>query len=97
MFWIKVLELRKKPAELLLKSQSLKIYDQEIMPQQIDKIIIMGYFFQNVGIKLVNKRGISSLRSFRIYGDGDEVIMNIKEWSERNGVKVERGQFSVWF
>lgn len=95
-FWIKLIEVRKKPAELRLMSQSLKIYDQEIMPHQMDKIIIMGYFFQKVGIKFVNKRFVSSLHCFRMNGDADEVIESIKEWSQRNDVKVERGHFSVW-
>jgi len=86
----------RKNNELEITKNILKINHKELPIQEIEKIIIQGYFVQSIGIKLYERKYISINYFFRFKNNEEVNIGELKQWASMNGIKVISGKITLW-
>jgi len=94
--WAIVCRFITQPKDIQFEDDSLKVFHKEIVADDIQKIIIRGYFFQTIGILPKNKKIVPSHMSFKFTGNEEEGIQELKEWAKQVGVPVEHGSYVSW-
>lgn len=74
----------------------IKVNDTEVSAQEIEKIIISGYFMQSIGIKLYGRKLVPTKLHFKFKNDEEAKIEVLKQWASKNGVSVVYGKFRTW-
>ena len=86
----------KKYKDIEFMQHKIKVNDTEVSAQEIEKIIITGYFMQSVGIKLYGRKFVPTKLHFRFKNDEDSNIEALKKWAGKNEVSVAYGKFYTW-
>lgn len=86
----------RKSNELEITQDILKINHKELRIQEIEKIIIQGYFVESIGIKLYGRKYISIDYFFRFKHKEEVNIEEFKQWAIMNGIKVISGKIKIW-
>ncbi|MBH5317650.1 hypothetical protein I6N90_07530 [Paenibacillus sp. GSMTC-2017] len=86
-----------KPKWIHFKSESLTIYNNEVHAADIEIIYIQGYFWQSIGVKLHNKKYVTTNLHFSFHKDKDSGVITLMEWTRHNKVKVKYGQVKNLF
>ncbi len=82
--------------ELEISVNKIKINESEIPIQDIEKIIIDGYFIQSIGIKQFGKRFVSASCHFRFKSNEEVSIQELQQWATRNNIPVTSGKIIRW-
>ncbi|RAR44261.1 hypothetical protein DP091_09590 [Paenibacillus sp. MDMC362] len=86
----------RKNNELEITKNTIRLNQAEIPVQQIEKIIIEGYFVQSIGIKLYGRKLVSMDFHFRFKNNEEINIEELKQWANRNRIKVTSGRIFRW-
>lgn len=86
----------RKNNELEITENTIRLNQAEIPAQKIEKIIIEGYFVQNIGIKLYGRKLVSMDFHFRFKNNEEINIEELKQWANRNRIKVTSGRIFRW-
>jgi len=84
------------PKEIEITENGIKTNKLEFPINEIEKIIIQGYFIQSIGIKQIGKRFVSTKLHFRFKNDSELQIREWEQWAEENGIKVVKGTIYKW-
>lgn len=82
--------------ELEISENRIKIKEIEIPIQDIEKIIIDGYFIQSIGIKQFGKRFVSASCHFRFKNNEEVSIQELQQWATRHNIPVTSGKIIRW-
>lgn len=93
---IQIINIVRSTKEIELTANSIKLKNVELQKQDIDKIIIQGYFAQNVGIKQKGKRLVSPKFFFRFRSNEEQHINELKQWAESHEIQVVSGRIYRW-
>ena len=88
--------IMKKYKDIEFMQHKIKINNTEVSAQEIEKIIITGYFMQSIGIKLYGRKFVPTKLHFRFNNDEDSNIEALKQWAGKNEVSVAYGKFYTW-
>ncbi|MCT1401002.1 hypothetical protein AK95_16205 [Paenibacillus sp. LC231] len=86
----------RKNKELEITENTIRLNQAEVPIQQIEKIIIEGYFVQSIGIKLNGRKLVSMDFHFRFKNNEEINIEELKQWANRNRIKVTSGRIFRW-
>ncbi|MGI2297773.1 hypothetical protein [Paenibacillus sp. GXUN7292] len=86
----------KKYKDIEFMQHKIKVNDTEVSAQEIEKIIISGYFMQSIGIKLYGRKLVPTKLHFKFKNDKEAKIEVLKQWASKNGVSVVYGKFRTW-
>ncbi|MFD2384606.1 hypothetical protein ACFSWD_26435 [Paenibacillus xanthanilyticus] len=81
---------------LLFDRDQLVIYDRTVRPEDIKAIMIKGYFNPIVGLLPHGKRIVPVEMVFRFTSDEDKGFADLKNWAERNQVRIVHRSFQRW-
>jgi len=87
--------IRFTPRHLQLQDHVIAIYNMEIRPAEIEKIIVQGYFNPSIGIVPRGKRFVPASQCFA-FREHDASIKALHEWAELNQVAVKAGRYQTW-
>lgn len=87
----------RRSKELEITENKIKINHIEVPIEQIEKIIIQGYFIQSVGIKLYRRKFVSGALFFRFKNNEEKAIAELKQWAEMNDIKVTSGSIRMLY
>ncbi|MED5016779.1 hypothetical protein P9847_05610 [Paenibacillus chibensis] len=87
----------RKNNELEITKNKIKINHIEVPIEEIERIIIQGYFVQSIGIKQYERRVVSIDLHFR-FKNNEEInnIEELKQWANMSGIKVTSGKIFRW-
>jgi autotransporter translocation and assembly factor TamB len=87
----------RKNNELEITKNKIKINHIEVPIEEIERIIIQGYFVQSIGIKQYGRRLVSIDLHFR-FKNNEEInnIEELKQWANMSGIKVTSGKIYRW-
>lgn len=94
--FIQIVNIVRATKEIEITANSIKLKNVELQKQDIDKIIIQGYFVQNVGIKQKGKRLVSPKFFFRFRSNEEQHINELKQWAESHAIQVVSGRIYRW-
>ncbi|TCZ79329.1 hypothetical protein E0485_05550 [Paenibacillus albiflavus] len=83
-------------SDLEITKNSIKLNHIEVRIQEIEKIIIQGYFIQSIGIKQFGKRLVSNKLHFRFRNNEEVNINEIKQWANKHGIEVTNKKIYRW-
>ncbi|WP_194542236.1 hypothetical protein [Paenibacillus sp. JZ16] len=86
----------RKNSELEITENTIRLNQAKVSVQQIEKIIIEGYFVQSIGIKLYGRKLVSMDFHFRFKNNEEINIEELKQWANRNRIKVTSGRIFRW-
>lgn len=86
----------RKNNELEITENTIRLNQAKVSVQQIEKIIIEGYFVQSIGIKLYGRKLVSMDFHFRFKNNEEINIEELKQWANRNRIKVTSGRIFRW-
>lgn len=86
----------RKNNELEITEYTIRLNQVELPIQKIEKIIIEGYFVQSIGIKLYGRKLVSMDFHFRFKNNEEINIEELKQWANRNRIKVTSGRIFRW-
>lgn len=86
----------RKNKGLEITENTIRLNQAEVPIQQIEKIIIEGYFVQSIGIKLYGRKLVSMDFHFRFKNNEEINIEELKQWANRNRIKVTSGRIFRW-
>ncbi|GIP18171.1 hypothetical protein J40TS1_38130 [Paenibacillus montaniterrae] len=93
---VKLYLLARFGKEIVITSDSIKTKNREVPIKDIEKIIVEGYFTQNIGIKRVGKKLVSSDLHFRFKKEEEKQVEEWTKWAEHNGIPVVEGRIIKW-
>ena len=73
---------------LIIHEQYVIAGDIMYYPDEIDRIVIRGYFRPQLRIKPPGREGLRRREWFRITQDEDQGIRELRAWAKRHGVRV---------
>jgi hypothetical protein len=88
--------MTKKATDLQLYPEHLIINGRTISPAEIKMILIRGYFKPVIGILPHGNRIVPVRLTFRFTKDHDQGVSDLKQWAERNHVKIGYKWFQNW-
>lgn len=86
----------RKNKELEITENTIRLNQVELPIQKIEKIIIEGYFVQSIGFKLYGRKLVSMDFHFRFKNNEEINIEELKQWANRNRIKVTSGRIFRW-
>lgn len=96
LFIIYGIRIKLQPRHLEIKGDRIIVGDKEISADQIENMIVQGYFNQVIGIKPRGKRLVPSLLCFKIKGSEEEHTEEIIAWAKQNGIHIKYGRIFRW-
>ena len=88
--------LRKPTPELKLSEHGLTIRGRDIPIDQIDRILLDGYFLSSIGIKLRGRRTVPAGLHFRFAGEEDRSTNELKQWARAHEIPISPGRVVRW-
>lgn len=85
-------QIIQRAKEIELSLTGIRIKNIQISINQIEKIIIQGYFVQSIGIKQEGRRFVSYPCHFRFRTDEEKHINELKQWAESHAIPVVNGR-----
>lgn len=79
---------RSKSLDITLTENGVLIKDQIIPSEQIDKIMVDGYFKPTYGIKLVDMRYVPAYLCFKFAENIEMLEKHLFNWAERNKIEI---------
>lgn len=86
----------KRNNELELTEDKITVNQIELSSEDIEKIIIEGYFVESVGIKLRGKKLVKMNLHFRFKNDEERSVNELKQWAAANGIQVTNRKIYRW-
>jgi hypothetical protein len=83
----------KKPTELYLYNEKILLDGCTIQAKEIEVILKNGYFRPIIGIKPYGKKIVPINMSFRFSEDEDRGIADLRNWAEKNNVRMVNKSF----
>lgn len=96
LFIIYGIRIKLQPRQMEIIGDRMIVGDKEIPAEQIDSLMIQGYFSQIIGIKPHGKRLVPSLLCFKIKGSEEEHTEEIITWAKQNGIRIKYGRIFRW-
>lgn len=90
------IRIKLQPRHLEIIEDRIIVGDKEISADQIENMIVQGYFSQVIGIKPHGKRLVPSLLCFKIKGSEEEHTEEIIAWAKQNGIHIKYGRIFRW-
>lgn len=86
----------KKPFQMCIRPELLKVNNREFKPSDIKEIRVQGYFRPLIGIIPVGKKIPPINLSFRILEEEDKAIKELMDWASRHEIKMSNQKFMRW-
>ncbi|TYP73206.1 hypothetical protein [Paenibacillus methanolicus] len=93
---IALVRTSKLGTDLQFDRDQLVIYDRTVRPEDIKTIMIKGYFNPIVGLLPHGKRVVPVAMTFRFTSNEDRGFADLKDWADRNQVRVVHRSFQRW-
>lgn len=93
---IQVYRMIRFEKEIEITTDSIKLKNLEFPINDIEKIIIQGYFIQSIGIKRVGQRFVSARLHFRFKNDEEKQVEEWEKWAQNYGIPVIKGKIYKW-
>ncbi|HEY2491330.1 MAG TPA: hypothetical protein VGI33_00100 [Paenibacillus sp.] len=91
-----IMRMFEKPSKLQFASECLIVKGTTLEATAIKSILIQGYFKPVIGIKPSGKLLVPIRLCFRFNENEDQAILELKQWAERNQVKIYNKSFIRW-
>ncbi|WP_144029140.1 hypothetical protein [Paenibacillus rigui] len=86
----------KKSSNIEYRPEALIVHGKLIRAEDIEMILINGYFKPILGIKLTEKKIVPINLCFRFIQDEDNAIQELKKWASERNIKVKNKYFVRW-
>ncbi|MGZ9584473.1 hypothetical protein [Paenibacillus marinisediminis] len=86
----------KKPGDIRLGHNTITLMDRIVPVENIDEIIIQGYWKPVVGIRLKGTKILSSNQCCRFLEREDDALKALRQWANLNQVKISNRPFLRW-
>jgi hypothetical protein len=87
----------KKATDLQLYHEKLVLNERTIQAKEIKMIMRKGYFKPVIGILPLGNKVVPTNMTFRFLKDEDKGLSDLKNWAERNHVKMSYKSFQSWW
>ncbi|MCQ6563290.1 hypothetical protein [Paenibacillus mendelii] len=94
---IEICKLFIKPSVLVFHPESLSIRGRSIEANEIERIMVMGYFKPILGIKPFGKKMVPFKLCFRFVGAAHTGIDELTRWAKQNNIAVINKRFMRWW
>lgn len=87
----------KKPFTVRMESDLIVIDDKQVDVNQVDEIVIQGYWRPVIGIRLKGNRMVSAQFCYRYMEEEEShALKALYEWAHRNHVNINNRPFIRW-
>lgn len=88
--------MSRKATDIQLDQKKLVIHEHTIQASEMKRIMIRGFFKPVIGILPHGYRVVPTYMTFRFTMDEDKGMSDLKDWAERNGIKMGSKWFRNW-